>query len=110
MSIEHFQAHDGISITNPTTKWNDIVGFERAKDVLDAEIVLPIKLPHLFEGRRQPCNPVLLYGPHEKDKSCLAEAAAGEAGVKLFSAVGSPDGSVNESDTGCVCFRSVLEG
>lgn len=75
---------DNPPLETPKTKWADIIGLEKAKDVLHAEIVLPVKFPYLFEGKRQAYNPVLLYGPYEREKSCLAEAAAGEAGARLL--------------------------
>lgn len=68
MDIDCRRARHAIEIANPATRCNDIVEFEKAKDVLDAEIVLPTKLPHLFGVNRQPYNPILLYGPHEMDK------------------------------------------
>lgn len=102
MSTKDCQTHDGISIENPKTKWNDIIGCERAKDVLNAEIVLPTRFPRLFEGRRRPYNPVLLYGPREIDNWRLAEAAAGEAGVRLLS-MDSWDWMMGGNDTTCVC-------
>lgn len=64
--------------------WDDIGELESAKAILAAEIVLPMKLPHLFAGKRQPCNPTLLYGPHRTRQWLLAKAAAEQAGVKFI--------------------------
>lgn len=82
MSIQHSKSN-ATSLTEPKLKWDDIDGLERAKDVLQAEIVLAAKLPHLFNGLRKPRNSILLYGPLRTRMSCLAEAAANEAGLKL---------------------------
>lgn len=66
--------------------WDSIIGLERAKDVLQAEIVFPMKRPELFRGDRQPLTSTLLYGPSGNDSLWLARAAAGEAGVGLMTA------------------------
>lgn len=76
-------------LTKPNVKWDDIVGLESAKDVLQAEIVLPARLPHLVDGKEISWNPILLYGPHRESQWRLAEAAATEAGMKLLSVDGS---------------------
>lgn len=39
------------------------VGLHEAKQLLREAIILPLTFPHLFSGRRQPWQRILLYGP-----------------------------------------------
>ena len=47
----------------PNVKWSDVAGLEKAKEALKEAVVLPIKFPQLFQGKRQPWKGILLYGP-----------------------------------------------
>ena len=69
---------------NPNVKWDDIVGLEKAKKILKEAIILPIKFPHLFKGKRKPWKSILLYGPPGTGKSLLAKAAATEVYGNYF--------------------------
>ena len=69
----------------PNVKWSDVAGLEKAKEALKEAVVLPIKFPQLFQGKRQPWKGILLYGPPGTGKSFLAKAAATETGGKFFS-------------------------
>ena len=40
-----------------------VVGLEEAKQLLREAVFLPHTFPHLFTGRRQPWQRILLYGP-----------------------------------------------
>jgi vacuolar protein-sorting-associated protein 4 len=49
----------------PNVRWDDIAGLEGAKESLKEAVILPIKFPHLFVGKRTPWKGILLYGVME---------------------------------------------
>ncbi len=51
-----------IVIEKPDVKWSDIAGLEGAKEALKEAVILPIKFPHLFTGKRIPWKGILLFG------------------------------------------------
>ena len=69
----------------PNVRWEDIAGLEGAKETLKEAVVLPIKFPNLFQGKRQAWKGILLYGPPGTGKSYLAKAVATEANSTFFS-------------------------
>ena len=69
----------------PNISWDDVAGLEAAKDSLKEAVVLPVKFPQFFTGRRKPWSGFLLYGPPGTGKSYLAKAVATEAESTFFS-------------------------
>ena len=49
-------------VEKPCVQWSDIAGLEGAKEALKEAVILPIKFPHLFTGKRIPWKGILLFG------------------------------------------------
>ena len=51
-----------IVMEKPNIKWEDVAGLEGAKEALKEAVILPVKFPHLFTGKRKPWRGILLFG------------------------------------------------
>ena len=60
-----------IVIEKPSVKWSDVAGLEGAKESLKEAVILPIKFPHLFTGKRTPWKGILLFGVSDLVDSIL---------------------------------------
>ncbi|XP_024392148.1 protein SUPPRESSOR OF K(+) TRANSPORT GROWTH DEFECT 1 isoform X1 [Physcomitrium patens] len=69
----------------PNVRWADVAGLESAKQALQEAVILPVKFPQFFTGKRRPWRAFLLYGPPGTGKSYLAKAVATEADSTFFS-------------------------
>lgn len=85
------QLNSAIVVEKPNVQWSDVAGLESAKEALKEAVILPIKFPHLFTGKRKPWSGILLYGPPGTGKSYLAKAVATEANNSTFISVSSSD-------------------
>ncbi|XP_038901976.1 protein SUPPRESSOR OF K(+) TRANSPORT GROWTH DEFECT 1-like [Benincasa hispida] len=86
---EHAKLQAGLSSAivreKPNVKWNDVAGLDSAKQALKEAVILPVKFPQFFTGKRRPWRAFLLYGPPGTGKSYLAKAVATEADSTFFS-------------------------
>lgn len=85
------QLQSAIVVETPNVKWSDVAGLEGAKEALKEAVIMPIKFPQLFTGKRKPWRGILLYGPPGTGKSYLAKAVATEANNSTFLSVSSAD-------------------
>lgn len=46
----------------PNVKWSDVAGLEKAKAALKEAVVMPVRFPQLFTGKRKPWKGILMYG------------------------------------------------
>ena len=71
-------------VTAPGVAFDDIAALADAKRVLTEAVVMPLVMPEMFVGIRQPWKGVLLFGPPGSGKTLLAKAVAGVAGTTFF--------------------------
>lgn len=100
------QKFEGAIVTDPNVTFADVVGLEQAKEALKEAVILPVKFPQLFQGKRKPWAGILLYGPPGTGKSYLAKAIATEC-KSTFISVSSSDllsKWLGESEKGVKCL------
>jgi len=85
------QLSGAILMETPNIKWTDVAGLDGAKESLKEAVILPVKFPHLFTGKRKPWKGILLFGPPGTGKSFLAKAVATEANNSKFFSISSSD-------------------
>ncbi|KAL8564594.1 Vacuolar protein sorting-associated protein 4B [Nucella lapillus] len=85
------QLSGAIVVETPNVRWDDVAGLNGAKEALKEAVILPVRFPHLFTGKRKPWRGILLYGPPGTGKSYLAKAVATEANNSTFFSVSSSD-------------------
>jgi hypothetical protein len=61
-------------------QWEDVAGLDLAKDSLKEAVILPVKFPQFFTGKRKPWSGILLYGPPGTGKSYLAKVGCWRQG------------------------------
>lgn len=54
--------NDIILTKKPNVQWDDVAGLELAKRSLKETVILPVRFPNLFSGKRRPFGGILLYG------------------------------------------------
>ncbi|GFQ79545.1 katanin p60 ATPase-containing subunit A-like 2 [Trichonephila clavata] len=64
--------------------WNDIVGHDRAKQLLKEAVIYPLKYHQLFPSFSTTWRSILLYGPTGTGKTLLATVSAGESKATFF--------------------------
>lgn len=71
----------------PTKKLKDVVGLEKAKQLIENRIILALEKPELFARYRKKLGlELLLYGPPGCGKTLLADAVAAEIGATVLPA------------------------
>lgn len=66
--------------------WKDIGGLNEVIDDIKTEVIIPLKLPQIFNNsaHHRPPTGVLLHGPPGCGKTMLAKATAREAGARFI--------------------------
>ncbi len=73
-----------IIIENPNINFNDIIGVDKAKDIIKEALFVPMKYPDLFTGILEPWKGILLFGPPGTGKTMLAKAVSSQMPSTFF--------------------------
>ncbi|KAH0571695.1 Katanin (p60) [Spironucleus salmonicida] len=84
VDIQYVPTIHALMLKETHTSYEDIAGLDDAKKVLTEAIVMPIKMPTFFTGKRKPWKGVLMFGPPGTGKTQIAKAIATEAGCTFF--------------------------
>jgi vacuolar protein-sorting-associated protein 4 len=64
-------------IINQSDKgWESLYGLDGAKNALKESILLPVKFPQLFSGKKLSWPGMILHGPPGTGKTCLGESSS----------------------------------
>ena len=78
-----------VRIELPQVGWNDIGGYEQAKERLQEAVIWPNRFPERFEKIGiEPPRGILITGPSGTGKTLLAQALAKESGFNFISVKG----------------------
>lgn len=86
-SLSEYELTIASQLVNPDEieiSWKDIAGLDDIIDELKATVILPMKVPNLYNYSKlhEPPKGVLLYGPPGVGKTMIAKATAKEAGAR----------------------------
>ena len=78
------QLKDILVLEIPTVNYNDIIGLEKAIQVIKENVILAILYPQLFKGKPKKERGTLFFGPPGVGKKLLLKAAYNEANSKII--------------------------
>ncbi|ELA41012.1 uncharacterized protein VICG_01971 [Vittaforma corneae ATCC 50505] len=71
--------------TSVNVNWNDIVGLEDVKKIVNEIVVWPMLRPDIFTGLRGPPKGLLLFGPPGTGKTMIGKCIASQCRATFFS-------------------------
>ena len=78
-----------VAVAVPTTRWNEVGGVDRVRQLLEESVELPFRNPQVYRLIGiEPPRGILLYGPPGVGKTLLAKAAATESQANFISVKG----------------------